>query len=124
MFSNVWSYVAGKSKTHQREDEELRESHHAKHVERQNRIIEEERARRRQLRKQLKDERSAARNDVENYERKREEKQVELANKRDRLSEAKAKLAKASADLKRLGRQELELVSSRVPRSVADANCR
>ncbi|KIW00834.1 uncharacterized protein PV09_07594 [Verruconis gallopava] len=103
------SALFGMSKKQYHEDEDARDAHYLKQHERQRKIIEEARDERRRMKKQAKDERNAARNELARLEDELERKQLELANKRDRLSEAQKNLAKASADLERLDRQELEL---------------
>ncbi|OAL46817.1 hypothetical protein IQ07DRAFT_682939 [Pyrenochaeta sp. DS3sAY3a] len=108
-FSDLASGLFGTSKKHHREDEDARDAHYAKHLDRQKKIIEESRSERQRLIKQAKDRRNEAREEVNRLENELDEKQSELASKKDGLSQAQQNLAKASADLERLDREELEL---------------
>jgi hypothetical protein len=100
----------GQSSSQQRKDEEHRDRHYDEQSRREEDVIEQERARRRALKKQAKDELNAALDADARLNAEYDKKCNELTAKRDRLAEAQANLAKASADLKMLGRQELELV--------------
>ena len=109
--SDLGTALFGASTSHRREDEAHAEAHRAKQEHRQNQLIAEEKARREAERKKAEDRLNKAREREAQLHEEIEKAVKDLSLNENRLVNAKANLAKASADLKRLGNQELELVS-------------
>ncbi|KAH8645552.1 hypothetical protein BGZ61DRAFT_542705, partial [Ilyonectria robusta] len=97
------------SKKYRNEDQEYDEAHRAKHERKQQQIIDDERARREACRKRAEDKVNDARVSAATIFREIDQAVKDLSLEEDKLADAKASLAKASSDLKRLGNQELEL---------------
>lgn len=110
-FSDVGTSLFGSSASERREDEAHAESHRTKQERRQIQLIAEEKARRAVERKRAEDRLNEAREKESQLHEEIEKAVKDLSLSENRLVNAKANLAKASADLKRLGNQELELVS-------------
>ena len=106
---SIFGYGA---KKHRDEDAAYAESHRAKQEEHQHRIIAEERARREQARKYAEAKLEKARDVEAALHAEIEDAVRELSLNEDKLAEAKANLAKTTADLERLGTEKLELVST------------
>lgn len=110
----AWTGVFGQSKTSRKEDEQYRDAHYAKTEEKQKIIIAKARALRAAYIQKAENKVNQARSDEAKMVHEYYQAIEDLNLGRDRLADAKADLAKASADLKRLGAEKLELVTSSI----------
>jgi septal ring factor EnvC (AmiA/AmiB activator) len=108
----------GSSTSRRREDAAHAEDHSAKHDRRQMELIAQEKARREAERQRAEQRLSDAREQEAQLHTEIEKAIKDLSLSENRLVNAKANLAKASADLKRLGNQELELVEINSPAEI------
>ena len=99
-WNSFWGSLFGYSERYRLED-------HQHHVQQ---IISKERARREAERKRVEKELEQARQKEASLHAEIEQAVIDLSLNEDKLADAKANLAKANSDLKRLGNQELELV--------------
>ncbi|KAF4454852.1 hypothetical protein F53441_2722 [Fusarium austroafricanum] len=108
--ANAGSVLFGfRSKKYRDEDQAYQEAHQSKHERKQQEIIEEARARREAHRRRAENDVNEARTRAATLFSEIDQAVKELSLEEDKLADAKVSFAKASADLKRLGDQKLEL---------------